>query len=479
MTRPKTILILSLAFFLNIVPPGFAKNSPKAGVKEKIESIIRSLNLRRSTLGIRIVDLNTDKALYELNSQKHFNPASNIKVLTAYCALKELGPDFKWKTTILSGSFPDNGVIKGDIYAVGSGDPYMVSERVWLLSRELINRGIKVIKGDIVLDSSLFRPDKSVKGFSEHSERSFMAGKSAISLNFNSVTVRVNPGKPGGKPFVFIDPDLDYFLLDNDAVTVKDHREQSPKIDLTELKGRMKIRVYGKWSERSKRVHYRKVFHPELYFGYALKKFFEQNGGLVKGTVRTGMASGGMRELLTFDSMPLSSAVFGMNKFSNNFMADQIALTLGYQKYGKPADNYKGMKAINRCFKSLGVKKKGTVIKSASGLSRDSLITPHEITELLAAAYRDLSVFPELAASLPLFGSDGTVKRRENPEDGYASVRVKTGNINSVDNISGYIMTDSKRILAFSVTSGGFREGERGKYRDFQDKIIGYIFNNL
>lgn len=473
---------LTLFLVITALIPTFSLQSSDNDNRD-VKNMIRGLGIKEDTLSISVRRADNGEELVSINPGKPLNPASNIKILTSYCALKDLGVNFKWETSVLapSGSPLTNGTVVGNIYIVGGGDPYMVSETLWMMAKELINRKIQKIVGEVVLDSTAFAPDTYVHSeeFLDDYDRSFTAPPCALSLNFNTVTINVNPDEPSKKPSVTIDPDIDYFDVLNNAMTVADARKASPKISIQKLENRMRINVYGLWSKESKRVHYRRVYHPELYFGAAFKKFYETLGGNIEGSMRIGKAPEVATKILAFQSRPLSQCVYGLNKFSNNFMADQILFTMGMERYGKPGNRERGLKVLNECLDGLGLREEGTVIESASGLSRRSRISPAQITSILSKVTHDFKISPEFMSSLGIYGEDGTVKKRQATDEISGSVRVKTGSLNSVEALSGYIHTKRSNTLAFSLIANGFKESKREDYRRLEKRLINFLTENF
>lgn len=463
--RTKFILI-GLLFIANS-----ALSEQKNAHDSYAKKLLRSLGIAQDNVSISVKDMDTNEGIISFNAGKLLNPASNIKILTSYCALKRLGVNYRWKTKVYRSS--------SDIYIKGSGDPYMVSESLWMLAKKFLNKGIDQIKGDLILDSSMFDWKSEPSAFKSDYGRSFTAKPGALSLNFNSVTIYVRASKPGQPPSVTLDPDLDYFVIDNRGKSVSASVRTSPKLGVEKLKGKTKIRITGKWGPSTKKVHYRKVFHPEIYFGSAFERFYSSLGGRFKGKIRTGPVPRSAKEIFEFESRPLSRSIWGLNKFSNNFMASQIMLTMALEEFGAPATKGKGLSALESCFYSLGLQKKGNRITSASGLSRDTRISAGQITEILIRTGDDFSISPEFISSLGIYGDDGTVRRRDPAGDLRGRVRVKTGNLEGVDALSGYLKTKNSKYLAFSMIGNGFKESKRHKYRELQDKLIHYLFNNL
>jgi len=188
--------------------------SKKLTALENLEGIEASIFARR---------VDTKDIVFAHKENHALIPASNMKIMTTAAALNVLGSQFTFKTEIYHTGSIQNGILKGDLYVKGYGDPLFVSERLWYLINELTREGFTKITGDLVLDNSYFDEEGLMASRIETgTERAYNAPLSALSLNFNVVAVYVRPGKVGKKPKVIIDPDNDFIDVQNLATTGKE-----------------------------------------------------------------------------------------------------------------------------------------------------------------------------------------------------------------------------------------------------------------
>ena len=168
---------------------------------------------------------------------------------------------------------------------------------------------------------------------------------------------------------------------------------------------------------------------------------------------------------------PLSEIIRGLNKHSNNFIAEQILKTLGAELIDPPGTTEKGLRVIRAYIKSLGYFPHHYVVLDGSGLSRGSRLSPEQIVSILEDVYNDMSVYPEFIAALGVMGHDGSVKKRMPDNKEASKVRVKTGTLNNVSAISGYFQSRDGERFGFSMLMNNLR-CSNGRIIDLQDEII-------
>ena len=309
-----------------------------------------------------------------------------MKVVTTCAALRLLHPDFKFVTEILVDAAKGPSV--GNIYLKGHGDPYLVSERLFALTRELRNHGLREVRGDIVVDDSYFIPGKPVDENEKIGYRSYHAPYSALSLNFNSLKIAITPGANVGEGAVVIaDPASEYAQVKGKVTTTRGHQTPRPRVAKSVTKsGTEIIRVKGaigvKANEKSVYVN---VANPSLYTGYVFKEFLLREGVKVTGKVVQGKAPQSATKFMDYESVPLSIIVYWLNKFSNNFMAEQLSLTMGAHMSGPPGTREKGLSAIRRHLLSLGIGEGSFALFEGSGLSRKNRLSASALVRVLTA----------------------------------------------------------------------------------------------
>lgn len=326
-------IIITLISLLFHPKTGLTYSSATQKLRWDINKVINNSCVNRENVGIKIVSLKNDDTLFSQNGEKLFIPASNMKLITTAAALVKLYPDYTFKTKVLFDGKISENILKGNLYLKGFGDPLLVSERLWLISKDIYNRGIKVINGDIIIDDSFFDNKRRGWGWKKnHGPLAYYAPVGASSLNFNVVTVVVEPGnKVGSKARVIIDPKTDYIEIINRTTTIASKTRRRIYVDRVPNKNgnRDKIIIGGKIPINSKRILlYRNISNPPLYLGMVFRELLIKEGIQVKGNVRIETAPSDASELSQYQSRALFRIIQYLNKLSNNFVAEQILKTL-------------------------------------------------------------------------------------------------------------------------------------------------------
>ena len=159
-----------------------------------VTDALREAQLPAAHAAFFVQRVDADRPLLVHNGSKRMNPASTMKLVTTYAALELLGPAHTWKTQALADAPPRDGVLGGNLYLKGSGDPGLTLERFWLLLRQLRARGVTTIAGDLVLDRSEFRlPPHDPAAFDNEPLRPYNAGPDALLTNFKSLRLTLVP----------------------------------------------------------------------------------------------------------------------------------------------------------------------------------------------------------------------------------------------------------------------------------------------
>lgn len=408
-----------------------------------------------------VLDAETGTTISSLNGQMALNPASCMKLITAASALSMLGPDYRFKTDFLSDALIASGTA-GTLYVRGSGDPLLVSEELWRMARNLYDAGLRKVTGGIVIDDSYF-DSYSVPKKAGNSHRAYAAKTSAVSVNFNSVTIGLAPGHSGGPAIVTIEPPVDYFRLVNKLKTGGKH---TAHISSSFAGGIETITVSGTIpSNLTPRDIYRSVADPSLYAASVFKYVLIQNDIQVSGNARRGKTPSGAALLTSEQSPPFSEIMRDMNKFSNNFIAEQVAKHLGAMRYGKPGSTAKGIEAMKDYLKSIGLHPDTYIIENASGLSSQTRLTAMQLANLLVATYRDFTIRPEFISSLSILGVDGTMRKWSFANDLRGLARAKTGTLGGVSTLAGYVPMKNGRMAAFAILANGLKHGGDAAHR--------------
>jgi D-alanyl-D-alanine carboxypeptidase/D-alanyl-D-alanine-endopeptidase (penicillin-binding protein 4) len=408
-------------------------------------------------VGIMAVSLDTKEILYERSGDLLLIPASVNKVFTAYAALKKLKPTATFKTTVYTVGTVKEGKLTGDLYVKGGGDPSLVSERLWMLVNELYRSGIRTISGNLIGDSSYFDLEKTPETRPKYlKDQAYNAPVGALSFNFNTTTIYVKPGESLGlPPVVYTDPENSYIDVVNQATTGKPGSKNTVVVSRTDfVKGDIGDTVLIRGTlplDHHEMRFYRNIVNPALYTVHIFKMFMEQRGIRFMGNVLEGTVPERAKQILEFESLPLWQVIWGMNKFSNNFVADEILKKLGAEAHGEPGTLQKGVAAIEEALEDLGISRRNYQIVDGSGLTRNTHVTARQIVTVLAATYKDFGMAPEFISSLGIAGEDGTVRHRFSNAPVEGQLRAKTGTLDGASALAGYVPSADGELIAFAI----------------------------
>ena len=418
--------------------------------------------------------LDRNEYLYETRKEQRFIPASNLKLITTAAALRHLGPDYRFPTRLFTTGRLEGDVLFGDLYIKGYGDPKFVTEQMWLLVNELENLPVRKIVGNLLADASYFDPVHRVKTWSKVSgPEAYNAPLGALSFNFNTVTVFVSPGKqPGQKPLVILEPETEYVKLGNQARTLPPKKRGRLIVNRVNRGSYDEVIVRGGIRPNLARSkYYVNISEPDVYTVNVLREYLIRAGIEVVGGIGQETVPANARLLLEHKSEPLSLALRGLNKFSNNFVAEQILKTMGAERFGPPGTTGNGIRIIDEYMQELGFAAGEYTILDGSGLSRESRLTPEQIIRVLDNVRQDLGIYPEFISALGVMGVDGNVKERMNGVKDSQKARVKTGTLNGVSALSGYFQSKDGEKFAFSILMNELSCGN-GRALRLQDRIL-------
>lgn len=427
-----------------------------AGGPSEFERALKhpGFNLKRTS--IMVADAANGKIIAKHLPDMPLNPASCAKVVTTTAALFILGPDHRFTTDIFSDAEPRGGVIK-TLYVRGAGDPMFVNEEIAMLSVDLYSKGIRRITDGIVVDNSYFDSYEYPRKMTGEG-RAYTAKTSATAVNFNTVTIKVGPGKKAGAPgTIATDPPADYFKIVNKTVTGKKFRAG---ISMRSVGGQEVITVSGqvplKFGEQE---FYRSVENPVLHSAAIIKYWLEQNGIDVHGVLRAGKVPASAVKIASHSSRPLAELVGEMNKASNNFMAEQLMKHIGAAKFGAPGSTAKGVMAVEDFMAGIGIPKGTYTLENGSGLSDVTRVSAEQLVNILVAGYRSPKIRKALVESLSILGVDGTTKKWRFASDLTGRVYVKTGTINAVSALAGFAPTANGGMAAFAILANNLPRG--------------------
>jgi D-alanyl-D-alanine carboxypeptidase/D-alanyl-D-alanine-endopeptidase (penicillin-binding protein 4) len=398
-----------------------------------VAQALKNAGIPAQSVGVVVQELGTARPLLAHEARDSMNPASVMKLITTYAALELLGPAFRWKTE----AYVDGN----DVVLKGYGDPKLDYESFWMLLRNLRGRGLRDIRGDLVLDRSYFGPVANGR-IDDDSFRPYNVVPDALLVNFKSLRFTFIPA-PGGVT-VFAEPALPGLELVNTlkladgacpegrpfrALIQAEFQAKPPRASFTGA-------YPSACGEKELNVA---LFEPQEYLAAMVKQLWGEMGGTWTGVVRQGAASPAARLAYTHESVPLAQVVRDINKFSNNVMARQLYLTLAAEMGGAPARPELALASIRQFLTSKNIKAPELAIENGSGLSRIERASAATIAAVLEAAWRS-PVMPEFMSSLPLAAADGTMRKRMLGEGVAGRAHIKTGLLQDVRSIAGYVL---------------------------------------
>jgi len=378
------------------------------------------------------------------------NPASVFKLATTSAALDTLGPAWTWKTGVYTTGTARNGVLRGSVAIVGTGDPSLVMERVWLLLRQLRDAGVRDIRGDIVLDHGGFAADaRTAADFDNAPSEPYNVLPDALLMNYRSVTLSFRPDAAGKVARVSAEPPLAGLRVDATVPLSRgacgDWRDGLKLTSGDPARWRFGGGYPAACGPRNWPLAYPE---PASYERRLVAALWRELGGRVSGQVRDGSLPPDATLAFAFESPPLSQVVHDINKFSNNTMAEQLFLTLAGTANAEPSAPATEVRPEQArtvlaqwLRQRLGAAADGVVVVNGSGLARETRISARALGRLLQTDWASPSM-PELMAALPIVGVDGTLRRSTAPA---GRAHLKTGSMRDVVAVAGYVLSDSGR----------------------------------
>ena len=426
-----------------------ARTSSAGGFPETVSHALAAAGIPESHVGIVVQDLESSMPLIQHGETRSFNPASVMKLVTTLAALDQLGPAHTWKTRVWVDGAVKDGVLDGDLILQGGGDPALTQERFWALLREVREKGIREIRGDVVLDNSFYAIEAvDPAEFDEAPLKPYNAAPAALLVNYNVLTLRLAP-RDGGLQARLDPPALpidNLVQLDQTgACNGGPDMEVSRADDVLQLSGRYPASC-------GDRDLYLSLLCPPATVAVMFNRLWHELGGRHAGQVRVGAWPGTADLWLEHDSPPLSLIVRDVNKHSNNVMAKMLFLDLGAARYGGVATWEKGERAMREWLQQKGLALPELVLENGSGLSRIERISAASMAKILQWAAGQ-PLYYEFAASLPALGVEGTQKKRLNDTPLAGRAWLKTGTLNGARALAGYVLDAAgrRKLLVFFV----------------------------
>lgn len=446
-------------------------------IPKAVAASLEKSQIPKEAISISVVEIEpgrpgkvTGKTELDWRSKQAMNPASTMKLITTLTGLDVLGPQYRWRTNVYTDGLIRQGTLKGNLYLQGTGDPKLVPEEFAKMMKALQNLGIQKIDGNLFFDRSVYAPSvmehNTIDG---ESLRAYNVPPDPLLYAFRTLSFQLGKSRTADFIDIGYTPPLSQLKVINQMQLVDQSCDNwksnirfnlDPEGDGTTTNQLLTAQFSGGFPNTCRGVSYNVVaLDANTFLTQGFAAAWELSGGTwTQAPIgRPGNVPLAARLLLQFEGIPLADDVQDINKYSNNVMARQLMLTLALEKIGKPATTENGELVIQSWLKGLGLQFPELVIENGSGLSRNEAISAEHMTQLLVAA-RNLSVADIFYNSLPIAGTDGTMRNRlmahlrkflhlkKKPE-----ARIKTGSLADVRAISGYVMSKSGKMYA--VTS--------------------------
>jgi D-alanyl-D-alanine carboxypeptidase/D-alanyl-D-alanine-endopeptidase (penicillin-binding protein 4) len=457
-----------------------------------IEQILSEPEIARGFWGIDVVSLDSGQPIFALNENKLFTPASNTKLFTTAAVLALVGSDYRFKTTVESlGTVDKYGRLNSDLVIVGRGDPNLSGRALPYnlhtertappiqvlidLADQLVEKGLKYVDGDVVADDSYYVFERYGEGWSQDDlVWEWGAPVSALTVNDNVLFVNIMPAdRPGERAFLNITPYPEYYRIDNRVMTTpqgtgprKIYINREPGSNLITFWGNIPQDDAGAGESLA-------IDDPADFTAKLFRELLEQRGVTVYGRPRTRhtdlasvatfsvttIVSGGGETagrpvpapmvLASHESQPLADDLRVINKVSQNLHAELMLRLLGKEK-GASGSIEGGLEVLRGFLTSAGIAPEEFVFYDGSGLSRENLVSPRAVVQLLVYA-RQQPWGRLYEDSLPVSGVDGSLSDRLKTPPAKGAVHGKTGSLGHVNALSGYATTASGEHVAFSI----------------------------
>jgi D-alanyl-D-alanine carboxypeptidase/D-alanyl-D-alanine-endopeptidase (penicillin-binding protein 4) len=482
---PRPFQILCLLLFAALAARGAwgaeaKQTSRRPSLARQVESILRRSEARRGHWGIEVVRLRDGKILYTRDAGHLYLPASNLKLFTTAAALEKLGPDFVFRTTVEADSSPDAEGRVQDLFLVGRGDPGLgnrvvpgllpvgseeSAEAVFQeLAEQVAAHGVREIAGNLVADDSYFLFEPYSHGWEEEDlQWGYGAPVTALAFNDNALLLRVRPAAVvGGQAEVRLEPIADYYQLNNRVETAAAGARK--QIYAERPPGSMQLDIWGEIPlDAGEDLDAVSIADPPQLMGELLRRALEARGIVVRGRVEVrhstrleaAMATDPFPQpaprvvLAEHASPPLAEEIRTINKVSHNLHVEMLLRTLAHEvkNYGSLTV---GLEVLQEFAAQVGIQPEAAKFSDASGLSRQDLVAPHAIIQLLEymAASPRFKIFLD---SLPVAGEDGTLENRFRGPPLRGRIHAKTGTMEHTNALSGYMDLPSGERLAFSI----------------------------
>ena len=462
----------------------FASLPAHAALPVSVTDALKKADIPQQSVAVYVQAVESNSPILNHNADKSMNPASVMKLVTTNAALDLLTPAYRWKTEIYYDGRVSNAVLDGNLIIKGYGDPSFKAQEFWRLLMSVQQAGIKEVKGDLIIDKSFFSNDVgNGNAFDSETWRAYNAKPSAFLVNGRNTSFKFTTTTntlTSGAVNINQDFELQEVQIVNNMKLTQDacgDWRSRFSYTVTPKQTGVIVAFNGTFSpDCGEKYLELSVLDDEKYAFFTFKKLWAELGGKFSGELKIQGTPDNAVKVLSQVSDPLGYVIRDINKWSNNLMARQLLLTIAAEKNNLPATEAKGITAIKDWFagKSLNGKQLNfneLVIENGSGLSRIERISAEHLGQMLVSAYIS-PVMPEFMASMPILSQDGTIKKRLNDSVVANHAHLKTGSLNGVSAIAGYVLDSNnhRHVLVMMVN-----HAKAGASKNAQDALIEWV----
>jgi len=466
-----TILCCVLAF------SGAMAHASSAGVPD-LDAVMAERGVPAGGVGLYIGRADGERPTAALNAERAFNPASAIKLLPSLAALEILSPAHQWWTNVYRTGPVRDGVLEGNLHIEGGGDPYLTVESFWALLKSVRAAGIDAIAGDIVLDQRVYDLETHDRAaFDDKPYRVYNGPAGGLMVNFWAVRFTISANEDGVHVDAF--PDSDRLKIVNNVKHSTGQCTRARRYVSYRVRVREEAVTASFSGELSRRcspiVMTRAVIPVERYAAYVVPGLWRDAGGRLEGPVTAGPVPEDAEKVHSHPSRTLAEVVRATNKFSNNMMARHLLLSLASGDGKAAAGVDDGIRALRDWLQVRGIDVPGLRLDNGAGLSRETRISALGMANVLRAGYRSRYA-PELMAALPVAGEDRALRKLNLDRTDRAIVRVKTGLIDHVRAMAGYVTARSgdTYVVVMLVNHPG---AHRALGTRMQEAVLRYVLD--
>ena len=465
------ILIFLLFFISNLFPQRDQKQ-----LVSSINKILSDPFFEQTIAALDIFDLTDSVSLFKKNETLLLRPASNMKLLTSAAALINLGEDFQFKTELFHTGIIEGDKLYGDLYVVGGFDPDFSTTDLDSFVNSINSLGIKELTGGIYGDISKKDSLYWGKGWMWDDDPDATAPYlSALNINDNVIKVFVEGSDVDSPAVVTTIPQTNFIKIKNNCLTVSSNSSEDYFATRDWVDKQNTILVEGKISktsviDTSERTTKLNLLYPDKYFLTLFSEKLVDNGINVNEPIRIETLPNNSVFLKSINRT-IDSVLVDLNKESDNLNAEMLIYVMALSDSGAPATEENGLANIKKLIDTLGFDPDNFSIADGSGVSHYNLVSAELLNRLLRFMYYERKdLFELFYESLPVAGVDGTLKNRMKNISAENNVHAKTGTLNGVSNLSGYVTAENGHLISFSILMQNFVK-EYSVARNFQNKI--------